>query len=153
MISSTTEFFPCFLRNRARAGELAVIGQDQESFRVHVQSSNRQHMTAKLRAAIKNGWSSLGIAGGRQISDGLVEHVEQILVLYGNLFAIDCDFVHAWQNLHAQLTHDITIDGDTALGDQSLALASGCNTTVCHIFLQSNLCHYTPPRYNYTPKS
>lgn len=101
-------------------GELAVIGQDQESFRIHIQSSNRQHMTAKLRAAIKNGWSSLGIAGGRQISDGLVEHVEQILVLYGNLFAIDCDFIHGGKTFTPSSQLDVAVDGDAALGGHGL---------------------------------
>ena len=74
-------------------GKLPVIGQDEESFRVVVQASDRIHPLRDAVEKIRHDGPALRIAQGRHVPLRFVQHEVDLFRLQGDESAVHPDFI------------------------------------------------------------
>jgi hypothetical protein len=123
-------------------GEVAVIRQDDQAFRVVVESSDGIEIPvdAGTREQIDDGRPALRIRSGAHHPSWL-EH--QQMPLPGRLFsdppAIDADLVALGVGFRAELNHRLMVHLDPALPNQLFRRATGRDASMGEDFLEADL--------------
>ena len=117
-------------------GKLAVVGQEQQSFSVEIQTADRVHSRWTSPNQLGNKRPSSRVRMGAQIPSRLVQ--EQIGPPSGrtNAFPVDSNMVMGGIHFLTQPRDRLAVYGNPSLLDQTLGLAPGTNAGVGNDFLQ-----------------
>jgi hypothetical protein len=103
-------------------GEIAVIGQQQQPFRIPVEPADRVEALLRLDQ-FHHGLAVTLVARGGDVPPRLVEH-DVPAALRADDLAIDPNFVSVWIGFGAQLGDGLAIHRDTARDDHLLSDAT-----------------------------
>jgi hypothetical protein len=101
-------------------GQLAVVGEEQESLRVVVQPADRVDVFLHAFQEIHDRRPSLGVASGRHVAARLVEQDVALPLLRLDAPPVDLDLVLVGIGLRSQRADRLPVDLDAPLGDQLL---------------------------------
>ena len=121
---------------RQAVGQFAVVGDEDQAFAVHVQSSDGEQPCVAVRDQIDDPRPACLVAIGRDHASGLVHSIVNAAA-QRKRFAIDADILRVHLNAGAEFGHDLAIDLDAARGDQLFTLAAAAETGGGEDFLQA----------------
>jgi hypothetical protein len=105
--------------------QLAFVGEEQQAFRVVVESSDRIDALADARQQIDDRRPALRIDDGRHIPARLVQQEIAERLAHGDSPAVDPDVVVFRIGFRAELAHDGAVHADAALEHQAFGGAPG----------------------------
>jgi hypothetical protein len=110
-------------RVRQRRGEVAVIGEEEQSFGVVVEPSDRIDVLAYAAQQIDHGRTALGIRPRGHVSGRLVE--QDVAMAFGGFHpaSVDANVVNGRVGLDAHFAHGLTVDRHASFGNQSFRRA------------------------------
>lgn len=106
-------------RMRQPIGQVAVVGQEQESLAVGVEPSDGKEPRI-IRHQPDNRRPALRVEGGRDDADRLMQRqVATRIARYGHLdkLAVDSDHIRVGIDTRAKLAHDASVDGNASVHD------------------------------------
>ena len=109
-------------------GESAVIGKQEQTLRIQVQTSHGVYTNTAIGYQFRSGASSLLIGQGGHKSTGFIEHDVHRFITGRDGFSIDANIVHIRIGRLTQQSHH-TIDADSALFDHLFCSTAGSNPT------------------------
>jgi hypothetical protein len=118
------EAFDAMPRVRQARRQLAVVGQQQQAFRVVVESPDRIDALADAAQQIHDGRPALRIDHRGHESARLVEQQIAERLAHGDAAAVDADVVPIGIGFRAELAHHGAVHADTALAHQVFRRAS-----------------------------
>jgi hypothetical protein len=128
--------FDAVARMREAVSEFAVVRDNDQTFRSHVEAADTKDPRRIWRQQIGNSCPAGRIASGCHDTDRLVYgEVSKFWSQQG--FAVDADLLLERIDSSPQLGHDLMIDFDSPLADQFFAFAAAGNTRECENLLQS----------------
>ncbi len=102
-------------------GQVAVVSEQEETFRLGVESSDIKQARQMGRQKIENGVARIRIAPGRNETGRFMQHdVEPALTV--DEFAPDLDMI-AFRGLRAEVGANPAVDRHAARGNQFIAMA------------------------------
>jgi hypothetical protein len=122
---------PAGRRQLQHAREPAVIGQQQQSLGVDVESADCDKARQVRRQHRKNRLSPLRIAGRSDEPSGLMEQKEAGALGRSEGPPVDADVVR-FAHVEGWALQHFAIDGDTPLGNPSLGVSAGTNARPRH---------------------
>lgn len=115
--------------------QIAIIGQQQQSGRRAIESTNRYDALADIHKIQDRATASL-ILGRRNVARWLVEH-QVAFWLHPDNPAIDLDLLVVRVYPETLGLNDLAIDLYPAFGNHLLGFSSGCDTTCRQYFVQA----------------
>ncbi len=111
-------------RMRETRGEIAVVGEQEQTFGVEVEPPDRIYVFADAAQKIDHGRTPLRIGSRRHVPARLVE--QQVAVMFRDFHtpAVDADVVARRVGFRAELADCLAVDGDASLEHQLLARAA-----------------------------
>jgi hypothetical protein len=117
--------------------ELAVVGEQQDAFRVEVEAPHRLHRHGEVRQIVHHRRPTAIVRDGGDAGLRLVEQdVERVERDDG--LAIEVHLIDVGVDLGAQDGDDVAVDGDASCCDQILGFASGGNARSREVALQAH---------------
>jgi len=122
-----------------QVGKHAVVGQQEEPGRVHVQSAHaEQSDSGRMLDEINRPPSMFLIGGGADDAAGLEEHDAHRRGMGTNRLPMHRDVIRLGVHPCRQLRDEVAVDADRALRNQLFAGAARGNAGRCKHFLQAN---------------
>ena len=107
--------------------EIAIVGQDEQSFALRIEPSDVEQTRAVWRQEIENGIARVWVApGGNEAGRFVEDDVE--LMLRANDFAADLDVIGRGR-LDAEIRANAPVDRDPPGGDQFIAMPARADTS------------------------
>jgi hypothetical protein len=107
-------------------GQFTIIRQQQQSFAVIIEPTNRKQASCCLNQA-HNRRAALGIVGGRDDASRLMQHNIRSGLDLAKWATINRDLIAFGIDAGAGNTHNFAIHGNAAGADQFLTIAAGGN--------------------------
>ncbi|GEM_PF-2043892 len=115
------------LRVEQPHGEFAVVGEQQEAFRVVVEAADGVDVVADLRQQIEDGGPVLGVLAGGQVAARLVQQDVPAARRRADPPAVHADVVPPGVGLRARRGDDGAVDRHAALGNERFGGAARCD--------------------------
>ena len=122
---------PAGRRQLQMARQGAVGGQQQEAFRIEVETADRYHARHVLGHRLEDGRASLGIAMGGHAAARLVIAPHAGCFRFAHRLAVDLDPVGRTHG-HRRRRQRLAVQDDAALGDPALGVAARAEAGPCH---------------------
>jgi hypothetical protein len=125
-------------RMRQPIGDRAVVGHEQETRTIDVQSPHRiEPRMRRMLHQIDRQWAPLWIAVGADIALGLEEHDVNFALRRLNPSTIKLNVILGWVDPRWKTVDPVTVDGDTPLFHALLARPARANTRVSEHLLNA----------------
>ena len=135
-------------------GQFTIVGEDDGALGVPVEAADGVDAAILWRDERGDDRASLGVGGGRDVADGLVNHQVDLEALGLDAATVEVDHIFARFHRGAERLDDDAVDLDSAGFDEGLTGPSAGDTCGREIFLES-FSHGVPrqggrrPRWGY----
>ena len=140
--SNTIQLADLVAGMREHIGEIAVVGHQQQTLAVFIQTAHRENAGGHILNKIHHGFTAQLVTYGGDIAAGLMEHNVIFLLFFHNADLFTVHHEHIMVDIHfiAHL-HGVAVQLYTALTDHLLGGTAGAKPLIGHYFLNAFFCH------------